>query len=51
MSYICKLGRADQGATLTEWKEQAVVRAVLHCSEMTVRSDYGSGVDFTYNLF
>lgn len=45
MSYICKLGRAGQGATLTEFKEQAVARAVLQCSEMTVLNGHGSGIE------
>lgn len=45
MSYICKLGRADQGPTLTEGKEQAVVRAVLQCSEVTVLNGHGSGTE------
>ena len=45
MSYIGKLGRADQGATLTEGKEQAGMRAVLQCSEMTVLNGHGSGIE------
>lgn len=45
MSYICKLGRADQGATLIEGKEQPVARAVLQCSEITVLSGHGTGIE------
>lgn len=48
MSYIYKLGRADQGATLTEWKEQA--RAVLQCSGMTVLNGCGSGAELILPL-
>lgn len=45
MSYIHELGRAEQGATLTEGKAQAVARAVLQCSGMTVLNGHGSGVE------
>lgn len=45
MSYICKLSRADQGATLMEGKEQAVAGAVLQCSEMTVLNGHGTGIE------
>lgn len=45
MSYICKLGRAEQGATLIEGKEQSVARAGLRCWEMPVLNGHGTGIE------
>lgn len=45
MSYVCKLGRAKQGAILTEEKAQAVVRAGLQCSQMTLLDGHESGIE------